>query len=61
MNITSFIGTSSAILIAWLGATYLHEVPTERYRQQGKSPSPITGEMEDTSHEMIAGNNPEEL
>ena len=60
MNITTFIGASSAILMAWLGATYLHKVPTERYRQQGKGSSPITGEMENTSREMIAGNKPEE-
>lgn len=60
MNISSFIGTSSAFLIAWLGATYVREVPTERYRQQEKGQSPITGKAEDISHEMIAGNKPEE-
>ena len=31
MNIRNFVGASSAILLAWLGATYFHEVPPERY------------------------------
>jgi hypothetical protein len=31
MNIRSFIGASSALLLAWLGATYFRKVPTERY------------------------------
>jgi len=58
MNIRSFIGASSAILLAWLGATYLNKVPAERYRQQGRSTSPITGQANDASLEMIAGNKP---
>lgn len=56
MNIQSFIGVSSAILLAWLGATYLHKVPTESYPKQGRSSSPITGQSEDTSGKMIADN-----
>jgi hypothetical protein len=56
MNIHSFIGLSSAILLAWLGVTYLHKVPTERYRQQSRSSTPITGKTDDTKKEMIAGN-----
>ena len=31
MNIRSFVGASSALLLAWLGATYLHEIPPDRY------------------------------
>ena len=31
MNIHSFVGASSALLLAWLGATYLHEIPPDRY------------------------------
>jgi hypothetical protein len=58
MNIRSFIGISSSILLAWLGATYLHKVPTERYRQHGHSSSPITGQSQDNTGEMIAGNTP---
>lgn len=59
MNIRSFIGVSSAILIAWLGATYLHEVPTERYRQAADSSSPISGKTDDASLEMVAENESE--
>lgn len=58
MNIRNFIGASSAILLAWLGATYLHKVPTERYRQQGRSAPPITGKPVEATHEMTAGNEP---
>ncbi len=36
MSIPKFIGASSAILLAWLGVTYFHEVPVERYQKQGK-------------------------
>lgn len=32
MNIRSFVGASSAVLLAWLGATYFHKVPPERYQ-----------------------------
>jgi hypothetical protein len=58
MKIQSFIGVSSAMLIAWLGATYLHKVPTERYRQQGRSSSPVTSKTVDTAAEIVAGNEP---
>ena len=37
MNIRSFVGASSALLLAWLGATYLHEIQPERYPKQGRS------------------------
>jgi hypothetical protein len=56
MNIRCFIGASSALLIAWLGATFVVEVPAERYRQQGHSSSPITGKAMPVGEEVIAGN-----
>ncbi len=59
MNIRSFIGVSSTILLAWLGVTYLHKVPAEPYRQQGRSSSPITAKSVDISHRMIAGTSTE--
>lgn len=31
MNIRSFVGASSVLLLAWLGVTYLHEIPPDRY------------------------------
>jgi hypothetical protein len=37
MNIRSFVGASSALLLAWLGATYFHETPPERYPKQGST------------------------
>ena len=40
MNISRFVGGSSAILLAWLGATYLHEVPPERYPKQDRTLAP---------------------
>ena len=36
MNIRSFVGVSSAVLLAWLGATYFHKIPSERYPRQGR-------------------------
>ncbi len=36
MSIRNFIGASSALLLAWLGVTYFHEVPVERYQKQEK-------------------------
>jgi hypothetical protein len=37
MNIRSFVGASSALLLAWLGATYFHEIPPERYPKQDRT------------------------
>lgn len=37
MNIRSFVGGSSALLLAWLGATYFHEIPPDRYPKQGRA------------------------
>lgn len=34
MNVPSFIGLSAALLLTWLGATYFHEIPHERYPKQ---------------------------
>lgn len=50
MSIRNFIGASSALLLAWLGATYIHEVPTERYPKQDRLsslPSAINGMVSD--------------
>lgn len=56
MNIRCFIGASSALLLAWLGVTFLHKVPAERYRQQGRSSSPITGKTSHFPGKMVAEN-----
>jgi hypothetical protein len=36
MNTRSFVSGSSVILLAWLGATFLNEVPTQRYPRLDK-------------------------
>lgn len=56
MNVRNFIGASSAVLLAWLGATYLHEVPSERYPKQERLSSTAPVEMETENDEMIASN-----
>lgn len=43
------------MLIAWLGVTYLHKVPSERYNQQGRSSSPATVTIAEPASEMMAG------
>ena len=46
MSIRSFIGSSSVILLSWLGATFIREVPTAPYRKhdQFSTTSPKTSE-----------------
>ncbi len=39
MNIRKFVSGSSVILAAWLGATFLNEVPSQRYPKLDKNPS----------------------
>lgn len=34
MNVSRFIGLSSAVLLTWLGFTFFHEVPQERRSKQ---------------------------
>jgi hypothetical protein len=48
MNVSYFIGLSSAVLLTWLGVTYFHQVPHERYPKQGRLPatSAITPSVE---------------
>ena len=46
MNIRSFIGASSALLLAWLGATYFRKVPTERYQKPATITTEVSGQAE---------------
>jgi len=39
MNIRKFVSGSSVILAAWLGATFLNEVPSQRYPKLDKNPA----------------------
>lgn len=52
MNIRSFVGASSAVLLAWLGATFFHKVPPERYPKQDRIP--VSASNEDEAGDSIA-------
>ena len=39
MNTQRFVSGSSIILVAWLGATFLNEVPSQRYPKLDKVPA----------------------
>jgi hypothetical protein len=52
MNIRSFVGASSAVLLAWLGATYFHEVPPERYPKQDRTS--VSASKDDEAGDSIA-------
>ncbi|MEO7340386.1 MAG: hypothetical protein ABI073_05870 [Luteolibacter sp.] len=41
MNIRNFVSGSSVILAGWLGATFLNEVPAQRYPKLDKASSAI--------------------
>jgi len=41
MNIRNFVSGSSVILAAWLGATFLNEVPSQRYPKLDKNPATV--------------------
>lgn len=52
MNTRRFVTGSSVVLAAWLGATFLHEVPAQRYPKLQKNaaiPKPVA-----TAPEIIA-------
>lgn len=53
MNIRNFVGASSAILLAWLGATYFHEVPPERYPKLDRTLGPSAAKV-DISNKIAA-------
>ncbi|MEO8615166.1 MAG: hypothetical protein ABI600_08505 [Luteolibacter sp.] len=39
MSIRNFVSGSSVILAGWLGATFLNEVPAQRYPKLDKTPA----------------------
>lgn len=59
MNVRNFIGASSFVLLSWLGATYLHEVPSERYPQQTKTSLTASANSVAADEELIANIEPE--
>jgi len=54
MNLRSFIGSSSLILLAWLGVTYFHEVPFERYPEKGRIESSVSINQTPEETKMVA-------
>lgn len=53
INIRKFVGASSAVLLAWLGVTYFHEVPPERYPKLDRTLGPSAAKV-DVPDEMTA-------
>ena len=45
MNVRNFVSGSSVILVGWLGATFLNEVPSQRYPKLDKSNSARAGQI----------------
>jgi hypothetical protein len=56
MNVSRFIGASSAILLAWLGVTFFHQVPFERYPNQNRPSTESASLQSNPDSELIAKN-----
>ncbi len=52
MNTRRFVSGSSIILAGWLGATFLNEVPSQRYPRLDKKPA--TTEVQATQEKLVA-------
>ncbi len=46
MRIRNFIGSSAALLLAWLGITYFNDVPAESYPPHGRLNTSSTSKLE---------------
>jgi len=42
MNTRRFVSGSSVLLAGWLGATFLNEVPSQRYPKLDKKPATVS-------------------
>ncbi|MES2439910.1 MAG: hypothetical protein V4584_12610 [Verrucomicrobiota bacterium] len=51
MNTSRFVSGSSIILAGWLGATFLNEVPSQRYPKLDKKPA--TASVEEANPGVI--------
>lgn len=60
MSIRNFIGSTSALLLVWLGATYFREVPVERYPRQNSPAAGSTAQVKSSEGRAIAKNSTEE-
>lgn len=54
MNVSSFIGISSAVLLTWLGVTYFHQVPHESYPKQNRQTADTTDVAPEVIEETVA-------
>lgn len=59
MNTSRFVCGSSLILAGWLGATFLNEVPSQRYPKLDRSRETATAEKE--SPALVEVEAPKEL
>ncbi len=55
MSAKHFVSGSSMILMAWLGATFLNEVPAQRYPKLDKNPSSASLHEETEAQKIAAG------
>ncbi|MEO5916599.1 MAG: hypothetical protein ABIS50_20350 [Luteolibacter sp.] len=46
MSTRNFVSGSSIILVGWLGATFLNEVPSQRYPKLDKTPATVKLDLE---------------
>ncbi|GAA5483846.1 hypothetical protein [Haloferula sargassicola] len=45
MNVKTFVTGSAALLAAWLGATFVRQVPGESYPQLGRGSKPLSAQI----------------
>ncbi|MEX1118493.1 MAG: hypothetical protein WEB60_06825 [Terrimicrobiaceae bacterium] len=53
MNIRNFVSGSSVVLAGWLGATFLNEVPSQRYPKLDKDSS-TSARPADSDAQMVS-------
>lgn len=54
MNTRKFVSGSSIILVGWLGATFLNEVPSQRYPKLDKNPATAASKVDTEKNKMLA-------
>lgn len=54
MNVRLFVAGSASLLAAWLGATFLSEVPADTYIQFGPGSVPVSAKAVTTPAKPVA-------
>ncbi len=54
MNTRRFVSGSSILLAGWLGATFLNDVPSQRYPKLDKKPAAAAAELGSSPAALIA-------